>query len=84
MAEIKYKTGLCHYTASAYDESMADFQQSADYMAEAINAQKAREQSADVLQTIEDLTKMREDILIKIADVKETKELVWYSNFSLS
>lgn len=62
---------------------MADFQQSADYMAEAINAQKDREQSADVLQTIEDLTKMREDILIKIADVKETKELVWYSKLNI-
>lgn len=64
----------------AYDTSIADFEQSANYMLQAIEAQKAREHSADVQQTIEDLSKMREDILNKIAEVEETKQLL-KSNF---
>lgn len=78
LAEIKYKTGLCHYTNMSYDTSIADFQKSAEFMQQAIDAQKAREQTADVKQTIEDLTKMREDILNKIAEVEETKQLVGF------
>lgn len=80
LAEIKYKTGLCHYTAMAYDTSIADFRKSAEYMQQAIDAQKATEQTAKVQQTIEDLTTMREDILNKIAEVEETKQLVSLSN----
>lgn len=60
----------------SYDTSIADFQKSADLMQQAIDALKAREQTSDVQQTIEDLTKMREDILNKIAEVEETKQLV--------
>lgn len=76
LAEIKYKTGLCHYSHMSYDQSIADFQKSAEYMKEAIEAQKKLEQTTQVEQTIDDLTKMREDILVKIADVQESKQLV--------
>lgn len=76
LAEIKYKTGLCHYTNMAYDASIADFQQSAEYIHQAIEAKKACDQTPEVQQTIDDLTKVREDILNKIADVKETKQMV--------
>lgn len=76
LAEIKYKTGLCHYAAMAYDASIADLQKSADYMQQAIEAQKKLEQTPAVEQLIDDLTKTREDIIIKMADVKETKQLV--------
>lgn len=58
---------------------MTDFKLSADFINEAINSQKDKEQTAVVVQTIEDLTKVREDILNKIADVQETKEMVEYS-----
>lgn len=80
LAEIKYKTGLCNYTTLAYDASVADFQLSADFMTEAINTQKSQEQTPEIIQTIEDLTKMREDILTKIADVQETKDMVDNTN----
>lgn len=76
LAEIKYKTGLCHYTAMNYDQSIADLQKSADYMQQAIEAQKKLEQKPAIEQLIDDLTKMREDINVKIADVQETKQLV--------
>lgn len=76
LAEIKYKTGLCHYTAMNYDQSIADLQKSADYMQQAIEAQKKLEQTPAVVQLIDDLTKTREDINVKIADVQETKQLV--------
>lgn len=76
LAEIKYKTGLCHYSGLSYDQSIADFQKSAEYMKEAIEEQKKMEQTPQIEQTIEDLTAMREDILVKIADVQESKQLV--------
>lgn len=76
MAEIKYKTGLCYYTTMSYDKSMEDFQKSADYMQQVIEAQKAREETPEIKQTIDDLTTMREDIINKIAEVQETKQLV--------
>ncbi|XP_055309154.1 protein NASP homolog isoform X2 [Sitodiplosis mosellana] len=76
LAEIKYKIGLCNYTTMAYDTSIADFEQSANYMKQAIEAQTAREQTPEVKQTIDDLSKMREDILNKIAEVEETKQLL--------
>lgn len=63
----------------AYDTSIADFEQSAKYMEQAIEAQKAREQTSEVQQTIDDLSTMREDILNKIAEVRDTKQLVNYS-----
>lgn len=72
----RFQLGLCHYTAMAYDESMNDFQQSADYMQQAIEIQKTREQTSEVKKTIDDLTNLKEDILNKIAEVQETKELV--------
>lgn len=84
LAEIKYKTGLCHYSAMSYDQSIADFQQSADYMKQAIEAQKELPQTAQVEQTIDDLTKMREDILNKIADVQESKQLVCIKIISIN
>lgn len=68
--------GLCNYTTMAYDTSIADFEESANYMKQAIEKQKEREQTPEVQQTIDDLTKMREDILNKIEEVKETKQLV--------
>lgn len=71
-----FEIGLCHYTAMAYDESMTDFQQSADCMQQAIDIQKARERSPEIEKTIEDLSKLKTDILNKIAEVQETKELV--------
>lgn len=76
LAEIKYKTGLCHYAAANYDASIADLQKSADYMQKAIEAQKKLEQTPAVQQLIDDLTKTREDIIVKMADVQETKQLV--------
>lgn len=76
LAEIKYKTGLCHYTAGNYDQSIEDLQKSADYMQQSIEAQKKLEQTPAVEQLIDDLTKTREDIMVKIADVQETKQLV--------
>lgn len=76
LAEIKYKTGLCQYTAANYDASIADLQKSADYMQQAIEAQKKLEQTPAVEQLIDDLTKTREDIIVKMADVQETKQLV--------
>lgn len=60
----------------AYDTSIIDFEQSANYMKQAIEIQKAKDQTAEVQQTIDDLSKMREDILNKIAEVEETKELL--------
>lgn len=84
LAEIKYKTGLCHYSTHAYDKSIADFKQSADYMQQAIEIQKTKEQTPEVKQAIEDLTKMREDINNKIIDVEETKQLVsFYSHYDI-
>lgn len=59
-----------------YDASIADLQKSADYIHQAIEAQKRLEQTPAVEQLIDDLTKMREDIIIKMADVQETKQLV--------
>lgn len=76
LAEIKYKSGLCHYSAMSYDQSIADFQMSADYMKQAIEAQKELEQTPQVEQTIDDLSTMRDDILNKIVDVKESKQMV--------
>lgn len=84
LAEIKYKTGLCHYTAMSYDTSIADFRQSADYMQQAIEVQKAREQTPEIKQTIEDLTTMREDILNKIGEVEETKQLVSFCDLPIN
>lgn len=55
---------------------MEDFQKSADYMQQVIEAQKAREETPEIKQTIDDLTTMREDIINKIAEVQETKQLV--------
>lgn len=76
MAEIKYKTGLCYYSTMNYDKAIEEFQKSADYMKKAIELQKTYEQTPQIEQTIDDLTKMREDILNKIADVQESKQLV--------
>lgn len=63
----------------AYDTSMADFQLSADYIQKAIEALGPQEQTEEMKQTIDDLVKMREDILNKIIEVQETKELVYCS-----
>lgn len=60
----------------AYDDSIADFEKSAYYLNQAIEAQKALEQTPDVEKTIDDLKTMREDILNKIAEVQETKQMV--------
>lgn len=60
----------------SYDQSIADFQMSADYMKQAIEAQKELEQTPQVEQTIDDLSTMRDDILNKIVDVKESKQMV--------
>lgn len=76
LAEIKYKTGLCHYTSMAYDKSIVDFQLSADYIQQAIDAKKKEESTPAIQQTIEDLANMREDIINKIAEVEETKQMV--------
>lgn len=61
-----------------YDSSIADFEQSANFMNQAIEVEKAKEQTPQTKQTIEDLTNMREDILNKIIEVQETKQLVNY------
>lgn len=60
----------------AYDESITDFQQSADYMQNHIQSLLATEQTPEIEKTIEDLFKVKEDILNKIVEVQETKDLV--------
>lgn len=59
-----------------YDKAIDEFKKSADHMGKAIEQQKTYEQTPQIEQTIEDLTKMREDIRNKIADVQESKQLV--------
>lgn len=76
LAEIKYKTGLCHYSAYNFDASIADLQKSVDYIQQAMDAQKKLDQTPTVEQQIDDLTKTREDIIQKIADVQEMKQEV--------
>ena len=67
LAEIKFKTGFCNYMVKNYDASIADFQQSADYIQQAIEAKK---------KLIDDLTKIRENIINKIAEVQKAKKMV--------
>lgn len=76
LAEIKYKTGLCHYSAANYDASIADLQKAADYIQQLIEVEKKAEQTPTAQQLIDDLTKTRDDIIVKISDVQETKQLV--------
>ncbi|XP_031637897.1 histone-binding protein N1/N2-like [Contarinia nasturtii] len=76
LAEIKYKTGLCNYTSADFEASIADFEGSANYMNQAIEALKEKEQTPEIQKTIDDLSTMREDILNKIAEVQETKQLL--------
>lgn len=60
----------------AYDDAIVDFETSARYMNQVIETEKTKEQTPEIQKTIEDLTSMREDIINKIVEVQETKQLV--------
>lgn len=73
-AEVHYKVGLCHMMEKRYDESMKSFQKAADIFEEVIKREKSREdQTEDDKAKIRDLEETQQELINKIAEVRDTK-----------
>jgi nuclear autoantigenic sperm protein len=72
-AELHYKTGLCQSMLKLFDESVSSFKKSVELLGEVIEAEKSKEQTEDVKNTIEDLEETQKEIQNKITEIGETK-----------
>lgn len=80
IAETKYKIGLCYYMACKFDESIAAFKDSSEYLNGVIEAEKRKDdQNEKTEATISEIAETRQEIETKIAEVQEAKEQVsWH------
>lgn len=77
IAETKYKIGLCYNMLCKFDESIAAFKDSADYLNGVIEAEKRKdEQNEKTEATINEIEETRKEIAIKIIEVQEAKDQV--------
>lgn len=74
VAEIHYKSGLCHMMEKRYDESMKSFQKAADIFEEVLAREKSREdQTEEDKAKIKDLEEIQQELINKIIEVRDTK-----------
>lgn len=77
IAETKYKIGLCYYMLCKFDESVAAFKDSSDYLNGVVEAEKRKEeQNEKTEETIKEIEETRQEISNKIIEVQEAKDQV--------
>jgi len=74
VAEIHFQIGLCHLMLNDFDESVIAFKNAGEVLDMEIEVQKSKEPSDEVTAAIKDLDETQQEILIKIAEVEETKQ----------
>ncbi|XP_041761358.1 protein NASP homolog [Anopheles merus] len=71
LAEVNYKVGLCYMMEREFEESINSFKGAVTELEKVVEEEKAKEQTDDIKETIQDLEQMKKEILEKIADVEE-------------
>uniref|UniRef100_A0A182N7B0 Tetratricopeptide SHNi-TPR domain-containing protein n=1 Tax=Anopheles dirus TaxID=7168 RepID=A0A182N7B0_9DIPT len=71
LAEVNYKVGLCHMMEREFKESIAAFKGAIRELEKVVEEEKAKEQTDEVKETIEDFEQMKKEILEKIMDVED-------------
>uniref|UniRef100_A0A182UKT0 Tetratricopeptide SHNi-TPR domain-containing protein n=1 Tax=Anopheles melas TaxID=34690 RepID=A0A182UKT0_9DIPT len=71
LAEVNYKVGLCYMMEREFEESVNSFKGAVAELEKVVEEEKAKEQTDDIKETIQDLEQMKKEILEKIADVEE-------------
>nr|XP_040222416.2 protein NASP homolog [Anopheles coluzzii]XP_040222417.2 protein NASP homolog [Anopheles coluzzii]XP_040222418.2 protein NASP homolog [Anopheles coluzzii] len=71
LAEVNYKVGLCYMMEREFEESINSFKGAVTELEKVVEEEKAKEQTDDIKETIQDLEQMKQEILEKIADVEE-------------
>ncbi|XP_040152295.1 protein NASP homolog [Anopheles arabiensis] len=71
LAEVNYKVGLCYMMEREFEESINSFKGAVAELEKVVEEEKAKEQTDDIKETIQDLEQMKKEILEKIADVEE-------------
>lgn len=77
LAEVNYKVGLCYMMEREFEESINSFKGAVTELEKVVEEEKAKEQTDDIKETIQDLEQMKQEILEKIADVEEAMKTVW-------
>lgn len=74
IAETKYKVGLCYNSLNKFDESIAAFKESVEYIEGEIAAEgRKEEQNEKTKATIAELEELKLDIQAKVVEVEENK-----------
>ncbi|KFB44649.1 AGAP002782-PA-like protein [Anopheles sinensis] len=74
LAEVHYKVGLCYLMINDYDSSVKSFHGAVGELDKVIDEVKAKEQTDETKETIEELEETKKEILEKIADVEDAKK----------
>lgn len=78
MAEITYKTGLCYYAVMNHDKAIEEFEKAVNFIQKEIDTRSEVAQTAEAIKVVKEFCELRGEIQQKIADVQETKEMVWH------
>uniref|UniRef100_A0A182QWV8 Tetratricopeptide SHNi-TPR domain-containing protein n=1 Tax=Anopheles farauti TaxID=69004 RepID=A0A182QWV8_9DIPT len=71
LAEVNYKVGLCHMMEREFKQSIEAFKGAIRELEKVVEEEKAKEQTDDTKEVIEDLEQMKQEILEKIMDVED-------------
>lgn len=71
LAEVNYKVGLCHMMEREFKESIESFKGAIRELELVIDEEKAKEQTDETKEIIEDLEQMKKEISEKIMDVED-------------
>ncbi|XP_053679734.1 protein NASP homolog [Anopheles nili] len=71
LAEVNYKVGLCHMMEREFEESIISFKGAITELDKVVETEKAKEQTDDTKEIIEDIEQLKKEILDKITDVEE-------------
>lgn len=84
IAETKYKIGLCYYMLCKFDESIAAFKDSSEYLNGVVEAEKRKEEQNEKTEaTIKEIEETRQEIANKIVEVQEAKDQVSIGNYPI-
>jgi nuclear autoantigenic sperm protein len=77
LAEIHYKIGLAQSTLQQFVESIDSFEKACVVIDQVIEMEKAKpEQTENVRLNIQDLEETKKEILAKVVEIEETKQMV--------
>uniref|UniRef100_A0A182K717 Tetratricopeptide SHNi-TPR domain-containing protein n=1 Tax=Anopheles christyi TaxID=43041 RepID=A0A182K717_9DIPT len=71
LAEVNYKVGLCYMMEREFEQSINSFKGAVTELEKVVEEEKAKEQTDDIKEIIQDLEQMKKEILEKITDVEE-------------